>query len=72
MKWDIDELSSLCAERGREALKGEQNALRDAAVLGAAMVLMHTGQQASIREACKKTRAVIDSGEALARLEAGL
>jgi len=71
-KWDIDALSALCAERGRDALSGKQNALLDAAILGAALVLMHTGQQPNMRAACDKARTAVASGEALARLEAGL
>ncbi len=72
MKWDIDALSALCAERGRDALKGEEGALLDAAVLGAAMIMWHTGIQPDMKAATKKARTVIASGEALARLEAGL
>ena len=72
MKWDIDALSALCAEQGREALSGKNGPLLDAAVLGAALVMWHTGKEKNLTEAADKARAVIASGEALQRLDAGL
>jgi len=72
MKWDIDKLSALCAQQGREALSGKQGALYDAAVLGSAMIMWHTGFSTSVKEAVDKARSVIASGEALSRLDAGL
>ncbi len=72
MKWDIDELSSLCAEQGREALSGKSGPLLDAAVLGAALVIWHTGKEKNIAKAADMARAAIASGEALRRLDAGL
>ena len=72
MKWDIDVLSALCAEQGREALSGKSGPLHDAAVLGAALVMWHTGKEPDIARAADKARAVIASGEAMQRLEAGL
>jgi len=72
MKWDIDALSELCAERGRAALSGTQGALHDAAVLGAAMIMWHTGHLPSLSVATDRARKVIASGEALSRLDAGL
>jgi len=72
MKWDINALSSLCAERGRDALSGKQNALQDAAILGAALIMWHIGFSSSLKAASDEARRVIKSGEALARLEAGL
>jgi len=72
MKWDIDALSMLCAEQGREALAGKSGAIHDAAVLGAALTLWHSGKESSLDSAVKKARAAIASGEALQRLEAGL
>ncbi|MEE9333153.1 MAG: anthranilate phosphoribosyltransferase [Granulosicoccaceae bacterium] len=72
MKWDINALSALCAEQGREALSGKSGALLDAAVLGAAMVMWHTGKEQDLKVAADKARAVIASGEAMRRLEAGL
>lgn len=72
MKWDINALSALCAEQGRDALSGKSGALLDAAVLGAAMVMWHTGKEQDLKVAADKARAVIASGEAMRRLEAGL
>jgi len=72
MKWDIDALSALCAEQGREALSGKSGPLLDAAVLGAALVMWHTGKERSLSIAADRARAVIASGEALQRLDAGL
>jgi len=72
MKWDIDALSALCAEQGRKALSGQSGALHDAAVLGAALIMWHMGKEQSLSKAADKARAVIASGEALQRLDAGL
>lgn len=72
MKWDIDALSQMCAEQGRQALSGKSGPLFDAAVLGAAMVLWHTGKEKDLKTAADKARAVIASGEAMQRLDAGL
>jgi len=72
MKWDINELSALCAEKGRDALKGKTGALLDAAILGAALIMWHTGYQPNMKTATDHARQVIASGEALSRLDAGL
>ena len=72
MKWDIDALATLCADKGLRALDGEQGAVFDAAVVGCALTLWHTGHCASLAEAADKARAAIASGEALRRLQAGL
>ena len=72
MKWDIDALANLCADKGLRALDGEQGAVFDAAVIGCALTLWHTGHCASLAEAADKARAAIASGEALKRLQAGL
>lgn len=72
MKWNITELAQLCAERGRDALAGKPGPVQDAAVLGAALILWHCGKTADLRAAVKQARAVIASGAALERLEAGL
>jgi len=72
MKWDIDALSSLCATRGREALSGQQSAVMDACVLGAGLIMWHTGFSSSLTDATDRARKVIASGKALDRLEAGL
>ena len=71
-KWDINALSALCAEKGREALSGKQSPIMDAAIAGAAMTLWHTGRAPTLTDAAAKARKVISSGEALRRLDAGL
>lgn len=72
MKWDIRALSELCAEQGRLALSGTPGPLLDAAVLGTAMILWHLGREPDLTSAANKARAVIESGEALQRMENGL
>lgn len=71
-KWDIDALSSLCAEQGMDALNGKEGALLDAAIAGAVLTLWHTGKENSLVDAAKKARAAITSGAALQHLKAGL
>jgi len=72
MKWDIDALAALCAEKGLRALDGEEGPVYDAAVIGCALTLWHTGHCASLPEAATAARAAIKSGEAMKRLQAGL
>ena len=72
MKWDVQPLAQLCADKGVAALNGEPGAMRDAAVFGAAMTLWHLGQQPDMTAAVAAANAAIDSGAALQRLEAGL
>lgn len=72
MKWEIDTLAKLCAEKGVNALSGEAGAVYDAAVIGSALTLWHIGKAASLPEAADQAREAIHSGEALKRLHAGL
>ncbi len=72
MKWDVDVLSELCAAKGKAALSGESGALMDAAVIGAALAMWHTGFEPDLNTATQRARGAIESGEALARLNAGL
>lgn len=72
MKWDVDALAQLCADKGLAALNGEPGAVYDAAVLGAALTLWHTGKVDSLTQGAGKAREAIASGEALARLQAGI
>jgi len=71
-KWDIDALSALCAEQGRDALSGKSGPLSDAAITGAAMVMWHMGREKSLESATAKARSAISSGAAMNHLEAGL
>lgn len=70
--WDPDALAAFVADAGRRALGGEAGPVQDAAVLGAALVLWHTGRAPSLAAAAAEARSVIASGEALRRLECGL
>ena len=72
MKWDIDALAALCAEKGLRALDGEEGAVYDAAVIGCALTLWHIGHSTSLSEAAATARKAIKSGEAMQRLQAGL
>ena len=72
MKWDVDALASLCAEKGMRALDGEAGPVYDAAVIGCALTLWHTGHSDSLPAAADAARRAISSGEALKRLQAGL
>lgn len=72
MKWNIEALAELCAEHGRAALANEPGPVHDAAVLGAAMTLWHIGQSPDLDSAVAQARTAIESGEALARFNAGI
>ena len=72
MKWDNKALAELCAEKGLRALEGQPGAVYDAAVIGTALTLWHTGKAATLPEAAQTARDAIESGEALKRLQAGL
>lgn len=71
-KWNNNALAQLCADKGLAALQGEPGAIYDAAVLGTALILWHTGNAHSLNDAAEKARAAIRSGEAMARFKAGL
>ncbi len=72
MKWNMTALATLCAEEGHKALSGGKGPIQDAAVLGAATIMWHLGNEADLATAANKARSVIESGEALRYLEAGL
>lgn len=72
MKYDIDALAKLCADKGLAALNGESGAVYDAAVLGSALTMWHIGKASSLKEAADTAREAIASGEALQRLQTGL
>ncbi len=72
MKWDNDALAKLCAEKGLCALEGEPGAVQDAAVLGSALIMWHTGAKSSVADATEAARDAISSGAALQHLRAGL
>ncbi len=68
---DIDAAAEVAAERGLAALKGEDGPTRDSLVYAGALALKHLGRQESLEAAAQAVRKVLDSGEALARLQAG-
>lgn len=72
MKWDVDALAKLCADKGLSALNGEPGAVYDAAVLGTALTLWHVGKVESLVQGASMAREAIASGEALRHLQAGL
>jgi anthranilate phosphoribosyltransferase len=71
-QWDINVLSSQCAEALKAGLQGTAGPAQDACVMGAALVLWHLGREADLAAAANRAREVIDSGEAWRRFEAGL
>lgn len=72
MKWDINALAGLCAVSGVSALEGEAGPVQDAAVLGSALIMWHTGHESTLLSAVEKARQAIGSGQALKHLNAGL
>ncbi len=72
MKWDIETLSSMCAEAGLRALADEPGPAHDAAVLGSAMALWHLGKAKTMQQATDAAREAIGSGKAMQHLKKGL
>jgi len=72
MKWDLKALAQRCASEGHAALSGASGPIHDAAVLGAAVIMWHTGKATDLASAADTARTAIDSGAALSRFEAGL
>jgi len=56
------------ADAGRAALEGEKSATYDSLVYAGALILNHLGKQASLQDAAKQVRAVLDNGAASARI----
>jgi len=71
IKWDPVQLANLCAERGVAALTGRADAVQDASIMGAALILWHLKFTTDLTSAVKMAKAKVSSGEALARLHAG-
>ena len=65
---DVNATAAAAARTGMAALKGEKGATYDSLVLGAALVLHHTGKVASLAEGAAKARAALDSGKAASRV----
>ena len=68
---DIEAASTAAAETGLAALRGELGPARDSLVYAGAIMLHHLGREDSLAAAAITIAGVIDSGEVLARFEAG-
>lgn len=68
---DIDAAAQAAAEHGMQALRGQSGASRDSLVYAGALCLKHLGRHDSLAAAADAVRGVLDSGAALARLQAG-
>ena len=69
---DSQSIARTAAQIGQLALEGETGPARDALIYTAAVCLQHLGHQPSVAKAAEDVRAVLDSGEALARFQAAL
>ncbi len=65
---DMDALAQAAADAGRAALEGRAGPVRDGLIYAGALVLLHLRRLDSLGEAADTVRAVLDRGEALARL----
>ena len=68
---DIEAASAAAAEAGLAALRGDLGPARDSLVYAGAIMLHHLGREDSLSAAAITVAGVIDSGEVLARFEAG-
>lgn len=66
---DLERAAALATGAGRAALAGSPGPMREQLVTSAALVLWHLGRAESPRAAADRVRAVLDTGEALVRLE---
>ncbi|MEJ2423382.1 MAG: anthranilate phosphoribosyltransferase [Candidatus Thiodiazotropha sp.] len=65
---DVQQAAKWAADTGLRALRGEPGPAYDSLVYAAALVLWHTGRNASLTEAAERVRQVLDTGEAVRRL----
>ena len=65
---DAIAVAKAAAQAGRAALEGEPGPTRDCLVYGAALCLWHLGRHGSLTQAADAARAVLDGGQARARL----
>jgi anthranilate phosphoribosyltransferase len=68
-KFDTAAVAKAAAQAGLEALEGCSGPTRDALVCAAALCLWHLKRHESLKEAADAVRRVLDSGEALKRLQ---
>ena len=65
---DVNATAAAAAKAGLAALKGEKGVTYDSLVLGAALVLHHTGKVPTLRDGADLARAALDSGNAAKRV----
>ncbi len=69
---DVAAAARVAAEAGVAALQGEAGPMRDSLVYGASLCLTHLKRADSLAQAAALVRNILDSGQALARLEASM
>ncbi|NOZ37532.1 MAG: anthranilate phosphoribosyltransferase [Gammaproteobacteria bacterium] len=69
-EFDVDAAAKAAAEVGMEALQGKAGSARDCLVYSASICLHRLGRSGTLAEAAETVREILDSGAALARLEA--
>ncbi len=69
---DSDALAQVCADYGRAALSGSKGMMYDSLVYSAALCLVHLQHYENTSDAAEAVREVLDSGEALVKLESAL
>ena len=68
--FDVDAAAAAAAEAGMAALQGKTGSARDCLVYSASICLHRLGRSKTMAEAAETVREILDSGAALARLEA--
>ncbi|HEB55236.1 MAG TPA: anthranilate phosphoribosyltransferase [Gammaproteobacteria bacterium] len=69
-EFDVEAAAKAAAETGMEALQGKAGSARDCLVYSASICLHRLGRSETLAEAAETVRKILDSGAALARLEA--
>lgn len=70
-EFDVDAAAAAAADAGLAALQGKAGSARDCLVYSASICLNRLGRCETLAESAKTVREKLDSGEALARFEAG-
>jgi anthranilate phosphoribosyltransferase len=66
---DTSSAAAAAAEAGLAAIQGTRGPAYDSLVYACALILWHTGREASLVSAAERVRAILDSGKARQRLE---
>jgi anthranilate phosphoribosyltransferase len=66
---DTSSAAAAAAEAGLAAIQGTPGPAYDSLVYACALILWHTGREASLVSAAERVRAILDSGKARQRLE---